>query len=217
MTNTSMAEVSAAELKVLDPRRFDREYSRWAEWQWEDDWYTENAKERFSEQYKANGIKIDDLHYSISYSQGDYASFSGRIFVSYWMETVQTCPDGPTYAERYPALYLACREDGTYVRVRGQDGRRAMYPEWEESWAHVGPQGIFAGMDEAEWEELVEEQAKEAELDDEIRRYCKAIDRELYDHLRDSYEDATSEEEFLASCEANNVTFEIEVEDEVHI
>lgn len=212
-SSTAVAQVSASELKEMDPRRFDREYSKWVEWQWEDDWYITNTHERFQEAYKSKGIEIEKLHYCIAYSQGDYASFTGRVFLSEWMAAVNVAPNGPTYAERYPALFLACDGDGTYVNVMGEDDRRGWRSDWHEGWAHVGPQGIFANMDEEDWDELVEDQAREADLEDEIIKYCQAIGSEIYRELSDAYLDATSEEEFIASCEANDVTFEIELEE----
>lgn len=207
--------LSVHELKKTDRRSFEREYSKWTEWQWEDDWYVENAKEIFTEKYKPKGIEIEQLHYSISFSQGDYASFSGRVFLSYWMETVQIAPDGPTYAERYPALYLACREDGSYMNIHGEDDRRGWRCDYQEGWYNTPPSGIFANLSDDDWEDLVNEQAGEADLETEILGYCRSIGRELYDHLSDAYMEATSEEAFIESCEANGITFEVEIEDEV--
>ena len=200
----------------MDPRRFDREYSKWVEWQWEDEWYITDAQERFTEMYKPKGIDIARLHYRIAFGQGDYASFSGRVYLSEWMRAVQTCPDGPTYAERYPALFLACDGDGTYINITGEDDRRGWRCDWHEGWTSVGPSGIFANLPDEDWDELVQEQAGEADLEDEIVKYCRSIGSDIYRELSDSYLHATSKEEFLDSCEANNVTFEIEIEENEH-
>lgn len=197
----------------MDPRRFDREYSKWAEWQWEDDWYIEDTQERFTALYKDKGIDIEHLHYRISYSQGDYASFSGRVHLAGWMAAVRVSPDGPTYAERYPALYLACDGDGTYINISGEDDRRGWRTDWHEGWMSVGPSGIFANMGEEDWDELVAEQASEADLEAEIIKYCQSIGSDIYNELSDSYAAATSEEAFIESCEANEITFEIESEE----
>jgi hypothetical protein len=206
--------LTAADLKRLNRHRFDREYSKWVEWQWQDDWYVENTHERFKEKYQPKGIEVEELHYCISYSQGDYGSFDGRVFLAEWMEAVQVCRDGPTYAERYPALYIACSEDGSYMRIYGADDRRGWRVDFQEGWKGVGPCGIFANMPDEDWEDLVREQASEADLETELLNYCRAIGQEIYDDLRDAYEDATSEEAFIESCEANDVTFEIETEDD---
>jgi hypothetical protein len=201
----------------MDPRAFEREYSKWAEWQWEDDWYIEDTLERFKEKYRPKGFEIEELHYRVSYSQGDYGSFSGRVFLADWMEATLTCPDGPSYAERYPALYLSCQDDGSYMSIRGEDDRRGWRVDCRESWYSTAPSGIFANLDEESWDELVEHQALEADLEAELMAYCQRIGREIYDELRDSYDHATSEESFIESCEANNVTFEVEIEDEISV
>lgn len=213
--STCVRELTAAELKKTDRRRFDREYSKWSEWQWQDDWYVESTHELFKERYKPKGFEIEQLHYRISYSQGDFGSFSGRVFLAEWMETTLTRKDGPTYAERYPALYIACSEDGSYMAIHGEDDRRGWRVDYQENWFGVGPSGIFSQMSDEDWEELVTEQAQEADLEAEILAYCQRISREIYDELRDSYEHATSEESFIESCEANDVKFEVEIEDEV--
>lgn len=207
-------EISAQQLKQMDRRRFDAEYLKWVDWQWQDDWYVENATQLFYEKYKSNGIEIERLNYSISFSQGDYASFSGRVFLTEWMETVRVAPDGPTYAERYPALFAACKEDGSYMNVTGEDRRTSWRATFNEGWSGVAPCGIFANMSEADWDELVEEQAGEADVETEVLKYCDAIGGEIYDHLSDVYLEATSEEAFLDSCEANEVTFEVEIDEE---
>ena len=213
--SSSVREVTAADLKQLDRRRFDREYSKWAEWQWQDDWYVEDALSYFKEKYRAKGFEIDDLQYRVSYSQCDYGSFNGRVFISEWMQATLTCTDGPTYAERYPALYLACCEDGSYMNIHGEDDRRGWRVDFQEGWTGVGPCGIFQNLPEEDWDELVTDQAYDADLESEMIAYCQRIGREIYDMLRDSYEHATSEESFLESCECNNITFEVEIEDEV--
>ena len=209
-----MKTVTAQELKQLDPRRFEREFSKWAEWQWQDDWIIDDVQSRFTELYKPKGIEIEELHYCISYSQGDFASFSGRVFLAEWMDATPVCKDGPTYAERYPALYIACNEDGSYLRIKGEDNRRGWRVDFEEAWHSIGPTGIFANMPDEDWESLVTDQAYEADLEKEIREYCQSIGREIYRELSDYFLDATSEDAFMEWCEADSVTFEVEIEED---
>ena len=202
--------LTAEELKTADPRRFDREYSKWTEWQWQDAWFVEDAQGYFTEKYKPMGIEVSSLNYSIGYCQSDFASFDGRVYLAEWMEKMQICPDGPTYAERYPALYLACKTDGGYITVNGEDSRRGYRCDWYDVWISTAPCGIFANMPEEDWDSLLESQAAEADLEGAILERCRTIGREIYEYLRDSYEAATSEEAFIESCEANEITFEIE-------
>lgn len=213
--SSSVKDLTAAELKQIDRRRFDAEYSKWSEWQWEDDWIIEDTQARYTELYKPKGIDIETLHYRISFSQGDFASFTGRVFLAEWMESVNVAPNGPTYAERYPALHIACREDGSYMDVKGEDDRRGWRADYQENWYNTPPSGIFANMPEEDWEELVNEQAGEADLETEILKYCRSIGNDIYRDLSDYYLESTSEEAFIESCEANEVTFEVEIEDEI--
>lgn len=209
MTSCAVS-LTAVELKEKDPRRFKKEYSKWTEWQWEDDWYVEDATEFFKQKYAPMGINIETLRYAISYSQGDFASFDGRIRVADWMAAVRLGPDRQTYAERFPALYLACLDDGTYMDVTGEGHRRGWRSEWMEYWQTIAPSGVFSGLEEEAWDELVNEQAAEADLERAILDQCRSIGGEIYDYLRESYEAATSEEAFIESCEINEVTFEVE-------
>jgi hypothetical protein len=210
MPACATSSISAEELKEKDPRRFEKEYSRWTEGQWDSAWYVEDTEAYFKEKYKRHGIEIETLNYSLGYSQGDYASFDGRVFLDEWMATVRIIPDGPTYAEAYPALFLACQEDGSSVTIDGEDSRRGWRTNLRESWWGVVPQGIFAGLDDEAWSELVAEQLSSADLEEEVRKYCEAIGREIYKMLQESYEAETSEEAFIESCDINGVTFDIE-------
>lgn len=212
--NTLMTkQVTAEELQTADPRRFEKEYSKWVEWQWDDMGYVEDIQAQFHARYAPMGIDITDLHYSLGYCQSDFASFDGRVNIAEWMKVVPTCPDGPTYAERYPALYLAWQGDGGYMTIYGAANRRGWRADYQDDLvSNIAPCGIFANMPEEDWEALLIEQISEADLEREVLEYCKAIGRELYDSLVDSYESVTSEDAFIESCEAYEVTFEIELE-----
>jgi hypothetical protein len=203
-----MTQVTVQQLKELDPRAYQKAYEKWAS---EDHYYfdTDWVKESYEIKYKGNGIDIDELHYRISYSQGDYASFTGRVFVATWMETVE-CATGQTYAERYPALFLACQDDGSYMNITGEDERRGWRVDYRESHFNTYPQGIFQNLSEEAWDELLQEQASDADLETEIREYCERIGREMYRELQQHYEEISSEESFEAYCEWNDVTFEVE-------
>jgi hypothetical protein len=117
-----------------------------------------------------------------------------------------------TYAEKYPALFCAAKQDGSFMRVR--TGNRGVYLhiDMRENWQGTRAEGIFTGLDDATWEELVEGQASDACLDEDLRLHCENHMNDFYRTLRDEYEHVTSEESFIESCECNEVTFEIEGE-----
>lgn len=172
-------------------------HNDWADW----------IKENFEAEMKCVGIHVDNFYWDISYSQGDGASFDGHVVIHEWMEA------DPQYAEQYPALYLACKQDGSYVSAR--TGNRGQYVHFNlnESWWGTEPCGIFHMLDKDTWVELVEDQSGFLDVETEIKSTCERFMSEMYYKLRDEYEDTTSEEAFIESCNCNDVTFEIEGEE----
>lgn len=208
-----MRTVTAKELKELDPKRFDREYWEWREnsplW---DDWY-EYVEQNFTDDMAARGVRVDDIQFSLSYSQGDYASFIGRVDVSHWMQC-NKWHDVP-YSEEFPALFLAVDQDGSYMLVETSNRGHQRY-DFRDCTYNTEPCGLFQHLEQEAWETLIEEQSDSADLESNLEAWCNARSHELYCKLRDEYEHYTSEESFIDSCECNDVTFELETEDEIH-
>jgi hypothetical protein len=198
--------VTAQELKALDPKRFAKEYEAWQEHAIYDDW-ADYIKEDFESQMQVQGIKVDRFTWCISYSQGDGAAFDGHVSVYQWMEA------NPQYIERYPALYLACKSDGSYITFRTNNRGFYMHPNTTEYLYETEPEGVFGMLDEDTWHELVNDQWDSAGLEEEIKSTCERFMSDMYDKLRDEYEHITSEESFIDSCECNEITFEIEGEE----
>ena len=199
-----MKTVTAQELKELDPKRFEKEHHKWQEYAADYDW-AEWVKEDYESQMKCEGIKVDNFEWDVSYSQGDGAAFNGHVVVHEWMAA------NPQYMEQYQALYLACKQDGSYVTLRTGRGM-SMHANLNESWWATDPCGIFHMLDKDTWCELVDDQSSTANLEDEIKSTCERFMSEMYYKLRDEYEHVTSEESFIDSCECNEITFEIEGE-----
>jgi len=197
--------ITAKELKELDPKRFEKEYYKWQEYAIYDDW-ADWIKEDFESQMRVYGIKVDRFTWCISYSQGDGAAFDGHVTVYQWMEA------NPQYIERYPALYLACKSDGSYITFRTNNRGFYMHTNVTEYLYETQPEGVFAMLDEEAWVELVVTQWDSAGLEEEIKSLCERFMSDMYDKLRDEYENVTSEESFIDSCECNDITFEIETE-----
>lgn len=203
-----MKTVTAQELKELDPKRFEKEYYAWMEYAVYDDW-ADWIKEDYISQMRVEGIKVDNFYWEVSYSQSDGANFDGHVIVHEWMEA------NPQYMEQYQALYLACKQDGSYVSVRTDSRGYNMHFNLNASWWDTDPCGIFNGLDKDTWGELVEDQDSSASLENEIKSTCERFTSEMYYKLRDEYEHVTSEESFIDSCECNEITFELEEEYEV--
>jgi len=202
-----MPTYTPEELRSQHPKRFAKEYQKWVEYSADYDW-TEWIKEDFESQMQVQGIKVDRFYWDISYSQSDGASFDGLVAVYQWMEA------NPQYIERYPALYLACKSDGSYLTFRSHTRGHYMHTNMTEYLWETQSEGVFAMLDEDAWVELVTEQWDSAGLEEEIKSTCERFMSDMYDRLRDEYENITSEDAFVESCECNGVTFETEGEDD---
>lgn len=210
-----MPRITSQELSVQDPPRFKKEYSEWAEYALDYDWW-EYREEGLREDLAPAGVTVEGIEFSLSYSQGDYATFKGRINLGMWMEATKDGPqkdDTPTYAEKYPALYLAALNYGDWASVNTWHRRcRASVTYDAHLVGNTYPEGIFSGLDQEAWDELVEEQMGAAGLEKALQDYVDDISRQLYRDLQAEHEHLTSEESFIESCECNDVTFEINEE-----
>ena len=198
-----MPTLTARELLDQYPKKFQKEYSKWAEHELDYTWW-DYLEEQLKEKLAPAGVRVDKVWFSLSYSQGDYASFEGQINVAEWMLA-------KGYDETYPALYMAAVDYCEYASV--SDRTRGSWPRVNLDSNMVGntdPAGIFKHLDCEAWDELVYEQFDASGLEQEMQDYVVDICQQLYSDLQDEYEHLTSEEAFIESCEFNEITFETE-------
>ena len=205
-------EVTAQQLKELNPKRFEQEHLKWQEHCLWDEWY-ETVEQNFTDEMAAHGVNVEDISFNGFYSPGSYASFDGKVIVHKWMAT-ETYDDGQTYAEAFPALYLAAEQDRAVMFVSSTPRGDARF-SLETGFDQTQPTGIFQHLDEDAWQELVVQQDDASNLESNIRWFIESKNNELFKQLQDEYEDLTSEESFIGSCEANEITFNLENDDEV--
>lgn len=204
-----MLHVTASDLRQRDAKRFQKEYSEWTNYAVGWDWW-DCVYEGFREDVRPFGVTIgpNDMHFSLGYSQSDYAAFTGRIDIAEYMQE-------KGWDDTYPALYLAVKDCGDYATVC--DRRSSAQVNYDGACiGNTYPAGVFKHLDQGAWDELVEEQYDAAGLEDELQSYVDEVCNDLYRCLRDEYEHLTSEEAFIDSCECNEVTFEIETEGETN-
>lgn len=207
-----MKQITAKELQELDSRRFDKEYYAWCEHAADYEWW-DYIEQDFTDEMAAKGVRVDKILFSVGYSQSDYAGFEGRVDAYKWMCNNKDGED--TYADKYPALAIAAKQDGSHLDVDMSRGYARF--DFTEYMYNTDPEGIFQHLDPEAWEKLVTEQFDDADLEANITAWVEARCHELYRELQDGYEDVTSVEAFLDSCECNEVTFEIEEDEyEVH-
>lgn len=209
MSHYTTIEVSAAELKERDPGEFERQYWRWVEhayWEPEFDY----TLQRWQSEHGVH-VEKSNISYSGFYSQGDGLAFDGLI-------EVQRVMDALELETKAPALYLDVKEFGTnWLTVKRGSGRGVYFSgwvDWDYSPGNCSPAGIFAGLDDEAWDELVLAQHNEWAdvMCDTALELARRLADELYSELEADYEHCTSEESFVEHCEANDVTFEIEIE-----
>lgn len=204
-------QVTAAELKELDPRRFEQEYYDWANncalW---DEW-TESIEEMFKQDVAPFGANVQSIEYDIG-GGGPQAIFIGGVALDDFMEECKV--EGVPLSELYPALYLAVCEDGSWVRITSNYRRMGIHLDIREQISITNPVGIFSGLDPDAWEELLDDQWNACDLESHVRSFIDDKCGDLARDLQAEYEHLTSEEAFLESCECNEITFELEIEDE---
>lgn len=189
--------MNAAELKIADPKRFDKRYYEWCAHALDYEWW-DYTVEMFKEDCAPKGVEVVDTAFSIPGSAG----FAGWVNVAVFMET-------SGLAEKYPALYLGVMDDGgrATVSLTRNSNMRVSYDSYVNQTA---PSGMFSGLDQATWEELIESQEVEADLEAAMQEYCNDLGNELHTMLRDEEGYQTSEESYIEYCEANDITFDTE-------
>lgn len=189
--------MNAAELKIADPKRFTKEYYKWMDTALCYEWW-DYTVEMFTEDCAPKGVEVVDTAFSIPGSAG----FVGWVNVAVFMER-------SGLAEKYPALYLGVIDDGDRAKVSFTRNSN-MYVSYDSYVNQTAPSGMFSGLDQAAWEELIESQEAEADLEAAMQEYCNDLGNELHTMLRDEEEYLTSEESYIEYCATNDITFEAE-------
>lgn len=195
-----MKQVTAKELQTLDPKGFDKAYYHWCSHGPYDDW-DEWLIDSFKCDMHVVGVRVERVHYN---SRPGLAQFDGHVDITQFMRCLRL-------DEKYPALALAVQSDGSYVSVR--EGRYGNSYSLSEELYYTTPSGIFTYLDQDAWEGLVYEQLLEADIESDIEEFCTDKCRELAKAMEKEYDDLTSVEAFIESCECNEITFEIEGEE----
>jgi hypothetical protein len=188
------------ELKATDPKGFDKAYAKWCEYEPYDQWW-DWTEEAFKEKVKPMGIEVKKIYFNGFYCQGSYARFTGRIDADMFMAHTGL-------AEKYPALYVAVGQDGSYGTASEGFGRCGVSISYDSHATSTEPSGMFDGLDQDVWEELIEEQERECDIEEAMQELCSDLCSELLRDLQDEREHLTSEASFIDYCESNDEIFE---------
>jgi len=186
-----------------------------------DDWYEEVYAQYIGDkELEAKGMFVDDIQYSGFYSQGDGASWTGRInlddFIQHYVK-----PDHPD-AGRYIALLALMQEDWIsiraliyttsfmYVHSGGMkiEGVDLMADIDAEDNDVVFKQGIFQGAVINAVARAIGVESLVNDLEEWVLAEARVLADEIYIALRDEYEHYTSEEYFMELIYINGWRFD---------
>jgi hypothetical protein len=168
------------------------------------DWY-ECTIEWWTERLAKFGIQCDEIQFTGFCSQGDGASFTGRVRNAQRFITFMT---GGTKA--YPMWHKVAVERDLWITIERLDSR---YRHENTITANVEPEQFTVG-DNYDTDEMVYEMHKawDRVLDDEhhqfeldCRDFVRALCRYIYRDLEQEYEYLTSDEAVAETLEANDI------------
>jgi hypothetical protein len=207
------------EFEELDQRAKDNAISQYGEPP--DDWYESVYSCYIGDKaVEATGMLVDQIYYSGFYSQGDGASWTGRInlddFIQHYVK-----PEHPD-AGRYTVLLELMREDWISIRaliytnsfmyvhsggmkLEGVDITADIDADDNDS---VFTQGIFQGAGIKGVARAIDVESLVNDLEEWVLAEAKSLADEIYIALRDEYEHYTSEEYFMEIIYINGWRFD---------
>ena len=218
-TETEQTEFSYKELSARAQEKAQQWFSETLGYEWWDHIY-EHAKQSGTER----GFDIEDILFSGFWSQGDGASWSGRVDLKQFLEH-HLKEDNPEYG-RYFVLQAIVNEDNDWVEQHSCVNRRGFHymhdnTMYLESFGWGGLDGLDADDEERMQTEgplqhadiyQLREGIKIAELMDKLETWvleeAQAYARQIYEDLESEYEHLTSEESLIDAAEANGWMFD---------
>ena len=214
-------EVKIQQLKESYPKQYEEAYQKWSEhWCSWDDTDVEWLKDDLNSN---KWLDVVDVHYCVSYSQGDYAHFSGRVLLDVFLETFDK--DNEYFVLR-EAMKLSDCSSQMFISnsVRGNN---PVFEEIEWHGEDVGygdladdavveadgaVKSVLEGMDYREYYDICNELI--GDLYEWVKGKCENMFYDMYKSIRDDLEYQTSEEYFVEWAESMDETYLVEVEDE---
>jgi hypothetical protein len=207
------------EFEELDPRAKSNAISKYGEPP--DDWYEPIYAQYIDDkELEAKGVCIENIHYSGFWSQGDGASWTGRVnlddFIQHYVK-----PEHPD-AGRYMALLELMQEGWTdnsatiyttsYMYVHSGcmklEGVRVSADIDADDNDSVFTQGIFQGAGINDVARAIGVESLINDLEEWVLAEAKSLADEIYIALRDEYEHYTSEETFKELIYINGWRFD---------
>ena len=195
-------QVDVLTLREHYPQRFQQEYWDWVSNHFSYDWW-DNVYEDFSNRMAEKGVRVEDITFSLSYSQSDGAAFGGRINVAKFMEHTGM-------ADEFTPLYLDMKESGAYAVVSSRHENYSYVSSVEYYIGDCAPSGIYSELPQEAWNDLVDQQYAQSDIDKRMDEFVRDVTDELYNELQEEYEYLSSEEQFIEWAKFDDVMFDVE-------
>lgn len=195
-------EVTAQQLKELDPRQFEKEYWHWVDNCIDTDWW-EHVQAAFAEDVYPLGVRVDYIQFDL---HDRWAQFEGKVTLAEWFKHY------PLKDDRF-LLQQALIDDNAYIMAAPRH-RTSMSFDWYENTAYSSPTGVFADMDEDDWTAMLHEMWGGGDVEVWVEDDIKGLCHDLLKRLEEAYDWETCEERFLESCECNEIKFDYQGDDD---
>lgn len=210
--------VDIKELK-LHEQEYQKHYQEYCSMQWdigcEPEWYKDGLNE-------TPWLDVDAVYYNVSYSQGDYAYFTGRVLLDKFLKEKDT-------ENEYFVLREAMKLRDCADQLSIGSSRRESYATFDEiEWlggddfygiddeavvtSFTEHRSILEGMDYREYYDICQDLM--GDLYSWVKEVCEQRMNKLYYEIREDIDHQMSEESFEEWAESMGEEFEVEVMEE---
>lgn len=164
-------------------------------------WWYQDVFNSWTEKLKEKGIEAEDFAFSGFWSQGDGASFRGKINVVAFMRAHE-------FDHKYPATFYMAEHDEVHLRLfreaslYSHEHTITLSSECEE----YNPYDTAEDLRYSVFETMLEESIKEwAAFETDVLHECRAYMRLVYAELEQDYYSLTSDEAVWETIQANEL------------
>lgn len=212
--------IDIKELKADHPETYQKEYERYCRMQWEfpleESFYVEGLNE------DNKWLDVSGILYSVSYSQGDYAQFTGRVYLEKFLDTFDTENEYFVLREALKMgdcdAYMIISRSNYYrggasfdtIEWRAYDGA-----DIDDDWVVKDVNQTTALLGDMNYQDYYNVCMElTGDLEEWVKGKCESLFSKLYDDIKSELNYQMSEEAFVEWAESMDEQFEVEVEDE---
>jgi len=181
---------------------FDQQQNELIEKHWDinvDHEWWDCTYEDFKLEMQTKGITVDDIRFTGFYSQGDGASFTGRVDMEQFLKAHNLEQDymGATFFAGQGELWAEItRGSGRYAHEHSVEATLV-----DDTYNNFDDEVRFEVY--TRMEEVLNDEWKD--LEEEVNKICRGYMQDLYKQLRDEYEALTTKEAIWDTIVANDL------------